>query len=136
MGHDNFEKIPNGAPGVEFRIPLLFDGGVNAGRINLNRFVQLTATAPAKMFGLFPRKGTIAVGSDADLVLFDSLKPHTLSASTHHSNADYSLYEGKPVTGKVEKVFLRGQLIVDDDKWLGDRGRGQFQRRSASGRVM
>jgi dihydropyrimidinase len=136
MGRDNFEKIPNGAPGVEFRIPLLFDGGVNAGRINLNRFVQLTATAPAKMFGLFPRKGAIAVGSDADLVLFDPLKPHTLSASTHHSNADYSLYEGKPVTGKVEKVFLHGQLIVNGDEWLGDRGSGKFQRRSASGRVM
>lgn len=136
MGRDDFEKIPNGAPGVEFRIPLLFDGGVNAGRINLNRFVQLTATAPAKMFGLFPRKGAIAVGSDADLVLFDPLKPHTLSASTHHSNADYSLYEGKPVTGKVEKVFLRGKLIVNGDEWLGNPGSGKFQRRSASGRVM
>jgi dihydroorotase-like cyclic amidohydrolase len=100
------------------------------------RFVQLTATAPAKMFGLFPRKGAIAVGSDADLVLFDPLKPHTLSASTHHSNADYSLYEGKPVTGKVEKVFLRGQLIVNGNEWLGDRGGGKFQQRSASGRVM
>jgi dihydropyrimidinase len=136
MGRDDFEKIPNGAPGVEFRIPLLFDGGVNAGRIHLNRFVQLTATAPAKMFGLFPKKGTIAVESDADLVLFDPLKPNILSATTHHSNADYSLYEGRSVTGKVEKVFLRGNLIVSGDQWLGAAGDGRFQPRSASGRVI
>ncbi|PSB17150.1 dihydropyrimidinase [filamentous cyanobacterium CCP2] len=136
LGRDNFEQIPNGAPGVEFRIPLLFEGGVNAGRLTLNRFVQLTSTAPAKMFGLFPRKGTIAVGSDADIVLFDPLKSHILSASTHHSNVDYTLYEGHSVTGKVEKVFLRGALIVDGDRWLGSPGMGQFQKRSASGRVM
>lgn len=136
LGQGNFEQIPNGAPGVELRIPLLFDGGVNAGKITLNRFVQLTATAPAKMFGLFPHKGTIAVGSDADLVLFDPAKSHTLSASTHHSNVDYSLYEGRQVTGKVEKVFLRGQLIVDGDRWLGKPGDGRYQKRSASGRVM
>jgi dihydropyrimidinase len=136
LGLDNFEQIPNGAPGVEFRIPLLFDGGVGANRITLNRFVQLTATAPAKMFGLFPRKGTIAVGSDADLVLFDPHKSHRLSASTHHSNVDYSLFEGRQVTGKVEKVFLRGQLIVDGDRWLGEPGMGRYQRRSSSGRVL
>lgn len=136
LGQGNFEQIPNGAPGVELRIPLLFDGGVNAGKITLNRFVQLTATAPAKMFGLFPRKGTIAVGSDADLVLFDPSKSHTLSASTHHSNVDYSLYEGRQVTGKVEKVLLRGKLIVDGDRWLGKPGDGHYQKRSASGRVM
>jgi dihydropyrimidinase len=135
LGRDNFEKIPNGAPGVEFRLPLLFDGGVGTGRLSINRFVQLTSTAPAKMFGLFPRKGAIAVGSDADLVLFDPQKTHTLSASTHHSNVDYSLYEGRQVTGKVEKVFLRGELVVDGDRWLGRAGAGQFQRRSASGRV-
>jgi dihydropyrimidinase len=133
LGRDNFEKIPNGAPGVEFRIPLLYDGGVQAGKISLNRFVQLTATAPAKMFGLFPRKGAIAIGSDADLVLFNPDRPHILSASTHHSNVDYSLFEGRQVVGKVEKVFLRGQLIVDGDRWLGHAGAGQFQKRSASG---
>ncbi|MDX2214641.1 MAG: dihydropyrimidinase [Oculatellaceae cyanobacterium bins.114] len=136
LGRDNFEQIPNGAPGVELRVPLLFDGGVNAGKISLNRFVQLTSTAPAKMFGLFPQKGAIAVGSDADLVLFDPNKTHILSASTHHSNVDYSLYEGRSVTGKVEKVFLRGQLIVNGDEWLGKPGMGQFLKRSASGRVM
>jgi len=136
VGHDDFSKIPNGAPGVEFRLPLLFDGGVKGGRINLNRFVQLMSTAPAKMFGLFPRKGTIAVGSDADLVLFDANETHTLSAKTHHSNVDYSLFEGRKVTGKVRKVFLRGELIVDGDQWLGRAGMGQFQKRSASGRVL
>jgi len=136
FGKDDFSKIPNGAPGVEFRLPLLYDGGVNDGRINLNRFVQLMATAPAKMFGMFPRKGTIAVGSDADIVIFDPQKKHTLSANNHHSNVDYSLFEGREVTGKVQKVFLRGELIVDGDKWLGRAGMGQYLRRSASGRIL
>jgi dihydropyrimidinase len=85
------------------------------------------------MFGLFPSKGAIAVGSDADLVLFDPKKQHTLSAINHHSNVDYSLYEGRSVTGKVEKVFLRGELIVDGDNWLGRKGSGKYQKRSASG---
>lgn len=136
LGRDNFEKIPNGAPGVELRLVLLHDGGVVANRITLNRFVQLTATAPAKMFGLFPRKGTIAVGSDADLVLFNPTQTHVLSASTHHSNVDYSLFEGRQVTGKVQKVFLRGELIVDGDRWLGRAGAGQYLKRSASGRIL
>ncbi|MDJ0706977.1 MAG: dihydropyrimidinase [Leptolyngbyaceae cyanobacterium MO_188.B28] len=135
-GKDDFSKIPNGAPGVEFRLSLLYDGGVNEGRINLNRFVQLTATAPAKMFGLFPQKGTIAVGSDADLVLFDPNQRHTLSASTHHSNVDYSLFEGRSVQGKVQKVFLRGELIVDGEAWLGKAGMGRYLKRSASGRIL
>lgn len=135
-GKDDFSKIPNGAPGVEFRLPLLFDGGVGEGRININRFVQLIATAPAKMFGLFPRKGTIAVGSDADVILFDPEKTHTLSAKTHHSNVDYSLFEGRTVKGKVQKVFLRGKLIVDGDHWHGKAGMGRYLPRSASGRIM
>ncbi len=135
-GKDDFSKIPNGAPGVEFRLPLLYDGGVREGRINLNRFVQLTSTAPAKMFGMFPQKGTIAVGSDADLVLFDPEAQHTLSANTHHSNVDYSLFEGRRVQGKVQQVFLRGELIVDGDTWRGRAGMGQFLKRSASGRVL
>jgi dihydropyrimidinase len=136
LGKEDFSKIPNGAPGVEFRLPLLFDGGVRQGRINLNRFVQLVATAPAKMFGLFPRKGTIAVGSDADLVVFDPEEKHVLSAHTHHSNVDYSLFEGREVTGKVKKVFSRGELIVDGNDWRGKTGRGQYLRRSASGRII
>jgi dihydropyrimidinase len=136
FGQDNFSKIPNGAPGVELRLTLLYDGGVRAGHININRFVQLTATAPAKMFGLFPQKGTIAIGSDADLVLFDPHETHTISASTHHSLVDYSLFEGREVTGKVKQVFLRGQCIVDGDQWLGKPGMGRYQPRSASGRVL
>jgi len=135
-GKDDFSKIPNGAPGVEFRLPLLYDGGVHGGRITLNRFVQLTSTAPAKMFGMFPRKGTIAVGSDADLVLFDPNERHTLSADTHHSNVDYSLFEGREVQGKVKQVFLRGELIVDGDEWHGREGMGQYLKRSASGRIL
>ena len=136
VGKEDFSKIPNGAPGIELRLTLLYDGGVRAGRINLNRFVQLTATAPAKMFGLFPQKGTIAVGSDADVVLFDPEQKHTLSAETQHSNVDYSLFEGREVQGKVQKVFLRGELIVDGDRWLGKAGMGQYLKRSASGRVL
>ncbi len=136
LGRDNFTKIPNGAPGVELRLVLLYDGGVRTGKINLNRFVQLTSTAPAKMFGIFPRKGTIAVGSDADLVLFDPEQKQTLSASTHHSRVDYSLFEGREVTGKVQKVFARGELLVDGDRWLGRAGRGQFLQRKASGRIL
>lgn len=135
-GRDDFSKIPNGAPGVELRLTLLYDGGVRPGRISLNRFVQLTATAPAKMFGLFPRKGTIAVGSDADIVLFDPNERHTISASNHHSLVDYSLFEGRQVTGRVKKVFLRGQCIVDGEHWLGTAGSGQYQARKASGRVL
>ena len=136
LGQDNFAKIPNGAPGVELRLVLLFDGGVRTGKINLNRFVQLVSTSPAKMFGLFPQKGTIAPGSDADLVLFDPDKKQTISAKTHHSRVDYSLFEGREVTGKVEKVFLRGELIVDGDRWLGEAGKGKYLKRSASGRML
>jgi dihydropyrimidinase len=136
FGENDFSKIPNGAPGVELRLALLYDGGVAQGKINLNRFVQLTATAPAKMFGLFPQKGTIAVSSDADIVLFDPHQRHTLSAKTHHSNVDYSLFEGRNVQGKVQKVFLRGELIVDGENWLGRAGMGKYMSRSASGQIM
>jgi dihydropyrimidinase len=135
-GQEDFSQIPNGAPGVEYRLPLLFDGGVGAGIININRFVQLTSTAPAKMFGMFPRKGTIAVGSDADVVLFDPEEQHVLSAQTHHSLVDYSMFEGRRVKGRVKKVFLRGELIVDGERWLGRAGMGQFIKRSASGQVL
>ena len=136
LGREDFSKIPNGAPGVEYRLTMLYDGGVRTGKITLNRFVQLTSTAPAKMFGIFPQKGTIAVGSDADIVLFNPEEQQTLSVDTGHSRIDYSLFEGRSVTGKVEKVFSRGNLIVDGDRWLGQAGRGQFLKRAASGRVM
>jgi len=116
-------------------LPLVFDGGVVKHGMSLNRFVEITATAPAKLFGLFPRKGTIAVGSDADLVLFDPGKSWTIRAAEHHSRVDYSLFEGRTVTGRVSKVLLRGALIVDGDRWLGREGMGEYLRRGASGTV-
>lgn len=130
LGKDDFSKIPNGGPGVENRMSLIFNGGVVEGRINLNRFVEITSTAAAKIFGLFPRKGTIAVGSDADIVLFDPNKKMTISAKTHHMKVDYSCYEGKEVQGTAEYVFSRGKLIIEKGKYLGKAGDGSFLRRS------
>jgi len=135
QGAESFNKIPNGAPGVETRLPLVFDGGVIEGRLSLNRFVDLTATTPAKLFGLFPRKGTIAPGSDADIVIFDPHERWNIHAAAHHSRVDYSLFEGRSVMGRVKKVFLRGQLIVDGDRWLGREGAGSYLKRGASGRL-
>lgn len=129
QGANDFSKIPNGAPGIETRLPLVFDGGVRQRALSLNRFVELTSTTPAKLFGLFPRKGTIAVGSDADIVLFDPQTRWTLRAADHHSRVDYGLFEGRAIIGQVKKVFLRGQLIVDHRTWLGREGMGQFLRR-------
>ena len=125
-GKDDFSLIPNGAPGIETRLVSLFDIGVTQGKLSLNRFVELTSTTPAKLFGLFPRKGTIAVGSDADVVLFDPLARQTIHARHLHGNCDYTLLEGRTLQGKVEKVFLRGQLIVDGKEWLGREGMGRF----------
>lgn len=133
LGRGDFSKIPNGAPGIETRLPLVYDGGVRPGRISLHRMVELTATAPAKLFGLFPRKGTIAVGSDADLVLFDPNERWTIKAADHHSRVEFSLYEGRPITGRVKKVLLRGNVIVDGTRWLGREGMGAFIKRGASG---
>ena len=133
LGRDNFSKIPNGAPGIETRLPLIYDGGVAKGRLSLNRFVEITATTPAKLFGLFPRKGTIAVGSDADIVVFDPAERWTIRAAEQHSRVDYSLFEGRGVTGRVKRVFLRGELIVDGERWLGRDGQGEFLRRPRSG---
>jgi dihydropyrimidinase len=129
FGRDDFSKIPNGAPGIEARMTVVYDGGVRPGLISLNRFVELTATAPAKIFGLFPQKGTIAVGSDADIVLFDPMARHVISAEHHHSDCDYNLFEGREVQGKVRKVFLRGELIIDGEQWLGRSGGGSFLKR-------
>ena len=125
-GRDDFSLIPNGAPGIETRLVSLFDIGVKQGQLSLNRFVQLTSTTPAKLFGLFPKKGTIAVGSDADIVLFDPNARQTIHAHTLHSHCDYTLLEGRTLHGKVEKVFLRGRLIVDGPQWLGQEGMGRF----------
>jgi dihydropyrimidinase len=132
-GRHDFSKIPNGVPGVETRMTVIHDGGVRRNRLSMNRFVEITSTAPAKLFGLFPRKGTIAVGSDADVVLFDPDEKHVISARTQHGDCDYSLFEGKEVVGRVKKVFSRGDLIVDGDAWLGKPGRGRFVRRGEAG---
>jgi dihydropyrimidinase len=130
LGRDDFTKIPNGGPGVEHRMSLIFSGGVAGGRFSVNRFVELTSTTPAKLFGLYPRKGTIAVGSDADLVIFDPKRKHTISAKTHHMRVDYSMFEGMEVTGMSDVVLSRGRVVVDRDKFLGRAGQGEFLRRS------
>jgi dihydropyrimidinase len=130
LGLNDFSKIPNGGPGVEHRVSLIYNGGVAQGRIGLNRFVELVSTAPAKMFGLFPKKGTIAVGSDADIVVFDHNKEQTISASTHHMNVDYSAYEGMKIKGVVDTVMSRGKVIIEAGKYIGKAGEGQFIRRA------
>ena len=129
LGRGDFSKIPNGAPGVEHRMSLIYDGGVARGRVSLNRFVELTSTAAAKMFGLFPRKGTIAVGSDADIVVFDPEAEQTISAATHHMNVDYSAYEGRKVKGVVETVLSRGRVVVEGGEFKGRAGAGRFLKR-------
>ena len=129
LGRDSFAKIPNGGPGIENRLQLLFHHGVNQKRITLNRWVEIVSTTPAKMFGLYPRKGAISIGSDADIVIWDPNKEHTISAKTHHMNVDYSMFEGFKVKGNVETILSRGETIVDKEKWLGKAGRGQFIKR-------
>jgi len=126
LGKEDFSKIPNGVPGIEDRLKIMYSYGVTPGKISLNRWVELLSTNPAKIFGLYPRKGTIAVGSDADLVIWDPNKEQTISAFNHHMNVDYNLYEGWHVKGMPEKVFLRGRLIVDGDSWYGEQGKGEY----------
>ncbi len=129
LGEEDFSKIPNGMPGVEPRMEVLFDGGVHQGRIGLNRFVEITATTPAKMFGMYPRKGTVAPGGDADIVIFDPNEKHVISVDNQHMRVDYSAYEGLEVTGKVKCVLSRGRLIVDNGEYLGKPGDGQYLKR-------
>jgi dihydropyrimidinase len=129
LGKDNFSLIPNGAPGLETRMSLLYDGGVRTGRISLNRWVELASTAPAKIFGMFPRKGTIAPGSDADIVVFDPEAEQVLSAATLHMNVDYNPYEGRRVTGVSETVLSRGRVVVDKGTFFGTPGSGRYLRR-------
>jgi dihydropyrimidinase len=129
LGRDDFSKIPNGGPGVEHRMSLVFNGGVAQGRISLNRFVELTSTAAAKIFGLFPRKGTIAVGSDADIVIFDPDEEMTISAKTHHMRVDYSAYEGMKVRGVTKTVLSRGEVVIEEGTYVGRKGHGQFLKR-------
>ena len=135
MGRDDFTKIPNGGPGVEHRMSLIYSGGVASGRFNANRFVELVSTTPAKLFGLYPRKGTIAVGSDADLVIFDPQRKHTISAATHHMRVDYSMFEGIQVTGMPDVVLSRGRVVVENDKFLGRAGHGEFLRRATYAQI-
>jgi dihydropyrimidinase len=130
MGEKDFSKIPNGHPAIENRMELLFSEGVVKNKITLNKYVEVACTNPAKIFGMFPRKGTIAPGSDADIVIFDPQEKHSLSAQTHHMNVDYSGYEGWELTGKVKTVLLRGQVAIDDGKCLLQKGYGKFIKRS------
>ena len=129
LGKDDFSKIPNGHPAVEHRMELLFSEGVNKGKITLQKFVEVTSTNAAKIFGMVPRKGTISIGADADLVILDPNKKHTISADTHHMNCDYSAYEGWALTGKIETVLLRGKVVVDAGEAKVSKGYGQFIRR-------
>jgi dihydropyrimidinase len=133
LGREDFSKIPNGGPGVENRLHMLHHFGVRQGRLTMNQLVDLCCTQPAKLFGLFPRKGTITAGADADIVVWDSEKPLTLSAATHHSNVDYNLYEGTEVIGAPEVVLVRGQVIVEGDELVATPGTGQFLRRARFG---
>ena len=130
MGKDDFSKIPNGHPAIEHRMELLFSEGVNKGKISLNKYVEVTSTNAAKIFGMFPKKGTIGIGADADLVIFDPNEKHTISAASHHMNTDYSAYEGWQVTGKVKTVVLRGNVVIDNNECLAYKGYGQFVKRN------
>lgn len=135
LGRDDFTKIPNGGPGIEHRLSLIYTGGVHGKRFSANRFVELVSTAPAKLFGLYPRKGTIAVGSDADLVIFDPNREEIISAKTHHMRVDYSMFEGIHTTGAPRAVFSRGKPVIDAGKFVGRPGAGQFIRRQTYSRM-
>lgn len=130
MGENDFSKIPNGHPAIEHRMELLFSEGVQKGKISLNKFVEVTSTNVAKIFGMYPKKGCIAVGSDADIVIFDPNEKHTISVNTHHMNCDYSGYEGWEITGKCKTIILRGKVAVDNNKLLVEKGYGKFIKRN------
>jgi dihydropyrimidinase len=136
MGKDDFSKIPNGHPAIEHRMELLYSEGVDKGKISLTKYVELSSTNAAKIFGMYPRKGTIAIGSDADIVIFDPKKEHTISVETHHMNCDYSGYEGKKVTGKTETVILRGQVAIENEECLLKAGHGQFIKRGKTSKTV
>jgi dihydropyrimidinase len=128
-GKDDFSKIPNGAPGIENRMELMFSEGVHTGKISLNKYVEITSTNSAKIFGMFPRKGIISIGSDADIIIFDPNEEHTISVKSHHMNVDYSAYEGWKVKGKCKQTILRGKLVIDNGKVKAEKGYGQFIKR-------
>src|SRR3984957_19071836 len=129
LGVHDFTKIPNGGPGIEHRLSLIYTGGVHVNRFSPNRFVEVVSTSPAKLFGLFPRKGTIAVGSDADIVVFDPNEERVISAKTHHMRVDYSMFEGIQIKGAPKTVLSRGLTVIDGGKFVGRPGAGQFLRR-------
>jgi dihydropyrimidinase len=136
LGKGDFSKIPNGLPVIEDRMKIMWHYGVNGGRFDANRFVELMSTNPAKIFGLYPRKGTIAIGADADIVVWDPNHKEVISATTHHMNVDYNLFEGREVQGGATAVFLRGQQLVDGANWLGHNGQGQFLKRNPHAPVL
>jgi dihydropyrimidinase len=136
MGKDDFSKIPNGHPAIEHRMEFMYSEGVKTGKISLPKYVELTSTNAAKIFGMYPRKGTIAIGSDADIVIFDPNKEHTISVKTHHMNCDYSGYEGRKVTGKTETVLLRGQVAIENETCKLKAGHGQFIARSKTSKTV
>src|SRR5438067_4448907 len=133
LGKDDFTKIPNGGPGIENRLQLLYHYGPIRGNLTLNRFVELIATAPARIFGMYPKKGVLAPGSDADIVLWDPAWEHTISAATHHMRVDYSMFEGFRVRGNARDVYSRGERIVSNGEFIGKPGRGNYLRREARG---
>ncbi|MBI4315008.1 MAG: amidohydrolase family protein, partial [Chloroflexi bacterium] len=132
----NFAKIPNGIPGLGDRMPILWTHGVGKGHLSLNRMVEVCCTNPAKIFGLYPRKGTLAVGSDADIVIWDPTMKKTMGVKTSHHRLDYNLYEGWDVTGYPEKVFVRGNLLVDGETWHGEPGGGQWLPRTSHAPIL
>ena len=129
LGKDDFTKIPNGGPGIENRMQLIYHHGVNSGKLTLNRFVEITSSAPARIFGMYPRKGEIAAGSDADLVIWDPEARHTISAKTHHMRVDYSMFEGIKIKGMPKTVLSRGKTVIDGGNFVGRPGAGQFIKR-------
>jgi dihydropyrimidinase len=131
LGVGDFSKIPNGIPGVEHRVDLTYQG-VLAGEITLSRWVEVNATTPARMFGLYPKKGALAPGSDADIVLYDPAATQTLSAATHHMSVDYSAYEGRAITGQVDTVLSRGRLVIDAGQYVGEKGHGRYLARKTN----
>jgi dihydropyrimidinase len=133
LGKDDFTKIPNGGPGVENRLQLIYHHGVTAGKISLNRFVELVSTTPARLFGMYPRKGALQPGSDADIVIWDPGEDYTISALTHHMRVDYSMFEGYKVKGNARQVISRGEVIIENGKFHGKPGRGEYLRRAARG---
>src|ERR1700723_290694 len=133
LGKNDFTKIPNGGPGIENRLQLLHHHGVGQGNFSINRFVEVVATAPARIFGMYPRKGVLAAGSDADLVLWDPGGAYTISGKTHHMRVDYSMFEGFKVRGNARDVYSRGELIVSGGEFIGKPGRGRYLRREARG---